>query len=235
MGDRTISEIAFDLWASEQGLLDRLGLAAPERHEAGTQCWLYAGTALDVRKREVVHTFTRGAGTRQWSFSPWDGGRPDFEPVLEITIHMLRTKAKEAWRSASDALDAAVADGRVVIAGRIGSPVADSQSFPSSAWAFIDIDDWSAATGEGQGMGDIFDLREFEATEDVQFEDSDDLGRFASAVKVELAKIYPMGIPAHLTHKELHNDVCKHYTLAGINRQPSLDTVKRAAGRRKQK
>lgn len=235
MGHRSISEVAFDLWVEEEGLLDRLGLAAPERHDAGAQCWRYSGTKLDNQRRKVVHTFSRGVGLQEWSFDPWEGDRPDFEPVLEVTMHTLRTKAKEAWHSASDALDAAVADGRVVISGRIGSPVADPQSFPRSAWPFIDIDDWSAATGEGQGMGDIFDLREYGSSEEVQVEDRDDLGRFASAVKAELAKIYPTGIPAHLTDKELHSDVCKHYALAGIGRQPSLDTVKRAAGRRKQK
>lgn len=234
MGDRTISEIAFDLWASEQGLLDRLGLAAPERHEAGTQCWRYAGTKLDLQKREVVHTFSRGVGMKEWSFKPWEGGRPEFEPVLEVTIHTLRIKAKEAWRSASDALDAAVADGRVVISGRVGSPLNEPQIIPASAWSFVEIDDWSAATGEGQGIGEIFDLREGNVNTSGDLTDAK-VGRLEALVRAELAEMHPNGIPDGLTDAQLHWDVSKHFDAKGIKRKPSLDTVKRAAGRRKRK
>lgn len=232
VGNRTISEIAFDLWAKEDALLDRLCLAAPERHEAGTQCWQYAGTTLDGQKREIVHTFSRGVGTRQWSFRPWEGGRPDFEPVLEVTIHTLRIKAKEAWDSASDALDASVADGRVVISGRAGSPLNEPQSIPSPAWSFVEVDDWSAATGEGQGMGQIFDLRET-APHKSDRSGAEKVGRVVGSIQAELAEIYPNGVPAHLTDLQVHGDVTKHFEAKGIRRKPSLDSVKRAVKRRK--
>ena len=235
METRTIAEIAFDLWAKERGLLNRLGLVAPERHRTATPCWRYAGTTLDLQRREVVHTFSLGSGMREWSFSPWAPKQPDFQPVLELTIHTLRSKAMEAWRSASAPLYAAAADGNILVAGRIGSPLNDLRPITPAAWPFVEVVNWHAATGEGEGIGEIYDLREIEAPEDSKSEDGDDLGRFAAAVKVELAKIYPTGVSANLTDKELHAEVCKHYALIGINRQPSLDTVRRAAGRRKQK
>lgn len=235
MGSRTIAEIAFDLWVGEDdGLIDRLGLAAPERHEAGTQGWRYASTKLDLQRREVVHTFSRGVGVQDWSFKPWESGRPNFEPILEVTIQMLRVKATEAWRSASDALDAAVADGRVTISGRVGSPLNEPQSIPSSAWAFVDVDDWTSRTGEGQGIGEIYDLRE--AIVDSTGEPADaKVGRLEALVRAELAVMHPNGIPDSLTDAQLHWDVSKHLEGKGIERKVSLDTVKRAADRRKRK
>lgn len=234
MGNRSISEVAFDLWVEEDGLLDRLSLAAPERHDPGAQCWRYAGTNLDHQRRKVVHTFSRGVGVQEWSFNPWEGDRPDFEPVLEGTIHTLRIKANEAWRSASDALDAAVADGRVMISGRVGSPLNEPQSIPSSAWAFVDVDDWTSRTGEGQGIGEIYDLRE--AIVDSTGEPADaKVGRLEALVRAELAVMHPKGIPDSLTDAQLHWDVSKHLEGKGIERKVSLDTVKRAADRRKRK
>lgn len=231
MAGRTIAEIAFDLWSEEVGLVDRLGLAAPERHDAGTQCWRYSGTKLDLKKRAIVHTFSRGVGVQEWSFSPWEGERPDFGPVLEVTIHTLRIKAREAWRSASDAIGAAGADGRVAISARVGSALNDPQIIPSSAWSFVEVDDWSAATGEGQGMGQIFDLRE--AAPDGSKSTVEKVGRVVEAIQAQLAEIYPNGVPAHLTDLQIHGDVTKHFEAKGLRRKPSLDSVKRAIGRRK--
>jgi hypothetical protein len=230
VGSRTIAEIAFDLWVEEEdGLIRRLGLATPERHEAGTQCWQYANTALDIQNRVVVHTFTRGVGTRQWSFRPWEGDRPNFEPVLEVTIQTLRIKAKEAWRSASDALDAAVADGRVVIAARIGSPLNDPQSLPASAWAFVEVGDWAACTGNGNGIGELYDLREAQAAAVVAKSKG---GRLLKVAEEAVAALYPNGVPSHVTNDQLRGSIDVYLNQHGIDRVVSLDTAKRAAGRR---
>lgn len=229
MGSRTIAEVAFDLWVEEEdGLIQRLGLAAPERHEAGTQCWQYANTALDIQNRVVVHTFTRGVGTRQWSFRPWEGDRPDFEPVLEVTIHTLRTKAREAWRSASDALDAAVADGRAVISARAGSPLNEPQSIPSSAWALVEVDDWKACTGSGEGIGELYDLGEVSSAEATKLKG----GRMLNAAKEAVAVLYPNGVPQHLGNDEVRGAINAHLKKHDPKLEVSLDTAKRAAGRR---
>jgi hypothetical protein len=224
-----ISEVAFDLWSKKIGLVDRLSLAAPERHEAGTQCWRYAGTALDVQKREIVHTFMRGAGRRQWSFGPWADDRPDFEPVLEVTLHTLRVKARDAWRSASAALDDAVADGRVVIAGRIGSPVSDLQTILPSAWSFVEVDDWSANTGIGEGIGELYDLREAQVAVEVAKSSGGILRKVAEEA---VAAIYPNGVPSHVTNDQLRGSIDGYLKQQGIDREVSLDTAKRAAKRR---
>jgi len=233
VGVRTISEVAFDLWANEEGLLDRLGLVSPEVHEPGAQCWRYTGTKLDLQKREVVHTFSRGVGMREWAFRPWEGGRPDFEPVLEITIQTLRIKATEAWRSASVLLAEAVSDGRAVIEGRVRSPLNEPQSIPASAWSFIEINDWSAQTGQGEGIGELYDLCEAVPNRDEPTEAK--VGRLLALVRAELAEMHPNGVPNHLTDAQLYWDVSQRFEAKGIQRKPSLDTVKRAADRRKQK
>lgn len=228
MGERSISEVAFDLWVEEDGLLDRLSLAAPERHDPGAQCWRYAGTNLDHQRRKVVHTFSRGVGVQEWSFNPWEGDRPDFEPVLEGTIHTLRIKANEAWRSASDTLDAAVADGRIVISARVGSPMNEPQNIPFSAWTFVKVNDWSACTGDGEGVGDLYDLRETPPVGAAKPKG----GKLLKAAEDAIAVLYPNGVPDHLGNDEVRGAINAHLKTHDPKLQVSLDTAKRAAGRR---
>jgi len=133
---------------------------------------------------------------REWAFRPWEGGRPDFEPVLEITIQTLRIKATEAWRSASVLLAEAVSDGRAVIEGRVRSPLNEPQSIPASAWSFIEINDWSAQTGQGEGIGELYDLCEAVPNRDEPTEAK--VGRLLALVRAELAEMHPNGVDVPL-------------------------------------
>ena len=230
MANRTISDIAFDLWAADSTLVARLKLVAPEKHAAQGQGWHYESTSLDLSKREVVHTFRRGGGTRIWSFKPWSGGRPDFEPVLDLTVHTLRIKAAEAWRAADQCLRQTIERDGLVVAGRVGSPLAEPQTLPAAAWPFIEIDDWDAGTADSADIGPIYDLIESRPIEPNKptSEKSNSRAVAARALK----EMYPNGPPSSMPNSKLHDAVLKHFKASGIERSVSLDTVMRAAGRK---
>lgn len=241
-----IALAAFRLSASDPDLRPRLTLMSqdmpPQRDpdDWGIRpVWLFNDVRIDPVAGRYLYSFVPDIGppeSREWEMSPWDPeGSPDFGKVLDGTIHALKVKASEAWLVIADRFQRALLDGKIVVAGRSGSPTAQIAAVPPDGWAHFQVMDWNKGCAETEHGDRLYGLQiaASESSAEEAEKPSRSGWKFRQAKEI-IDQLYPNGSHRSMKDKELTEAVRIHLQSVDENAgAPSLRTVRRASGREK--
>ena len=241
-----IALAAFRFSAGDPTLADRLKLLAPETvpprdpDEWGIRpTWLFKGVRIDPVAGRYFYRFEPDVGPKrssEWELVPWSPvGAPDFGRTLEVSIHGLKVKAREAWTEIAASFVQALLDGTVLVSGRAGTPLGELVPVPKEAWKHFRVEDWDAGYAE-DGCGERLYALQIASqacaeSEPQRADRPKKLSRRDRAARL-IDELYPNGSHQGLTDKELTDAVRKKSLSDDPNaKPPSLRTVRRAAGR----